>query len=483
MFATSAFAAVNPTISLTAPTQVSNNNVAAPTPVTLTVTTTTDAFSNSGDNTQLSVHVPVGVPCGAVTLTPTNGGPAVAPILPFDTTGSCTFIGGAVPSQAASTTNVYNYDVAVNAAGTTGSLTLAAQIQSGGSTTVAASNTTTTAIVNPTAPAFNASPPPAVIYHNYSDQFGNVPFPAFEYVYGFGYTKDSSGIYHTITRGSTTQFIDGSWHTVLHLNPGFEYDATTGKVINYYALNSTNSVRPYTWIVVESNGTGGAASATSGVPGGTTAVPSPALAVHEVASPPVNIPVLFSDVAINAPLATEIYDLSDNGAITGYVDGTFRPGQSVTRAEFVEILYRAEGVPVSTSNGPCSTIHPSAFADVPNSSIFCQAIRDLSSEHIINGFTDGLFHPNALVTRGQITAFLFRTHAFEVTGNAFGGDATCTQPIPFNDVSSTNVFCGDIEWAAANHIANGYPDGGFHPAANASRAQVAAFIDRFSNEF
>jgi hypothetical protein len=48
----------------------------------------------------------------------------------------------------------------------------------------------------------------------------------------------------------------------------------------------------------------------------------------------------------------------------------------------------------------------------------------------------------------------------------------------FNDVPSGSQFEADIEAIAAAGITTGFPDGGFHPAANVTRQSMAAFMHR-----
>ncbi len=49
----------------------------------------------------------------------------------------------------------------------------------------------------------------------------------------------------------------------------------------------------------------------------------------------------FPDVAINHWAASQINILSDEGVIVGYPDGTFKPDDNVTRAEFASMAIKA----------------------------------------------------------------------------------------------------------------------------------------------
>ena len=48
----------------------------------------------------------------------------------------------------------------------------------------------------------------------------------------------------------------------------------------------------------------------------------------------------FSDVPTGHPFYTEIAWLAEQGITTGFPDGTFRPGQSITREAMAAFLYR-----------------------------------------------------------------------------------------------------------------------------------------------
>ena len=52
-------------------------------------------------------------------------------------------------------------------------------------------------------------------------------------------------------------------------------------------------------------------------------------------------------------------------------------------------------------------------------------------------------------------------------------------PPRFSDVPRTHPHYADIEWAAANGITSGFPDGTFKPDAPVTRAQVITFLARY----
>lgn len=111
----------------------------------------------------------------------------------------------------------------------------------------------------------------------------------------------------------------------------------------------------------------------------------------------------FSDVPIGHPFCGEI-EWAKGGFITGYPDGTFRPGAVVSRQATAAFLYRYAGSP----DGLDPTCASAPFSDVPTSHPYCGEIDWLVDAGITNGYPDGLFKPANTVSRQAIVAFLHR---------------------------------------------------------------------------
>jgi len=117
-----------------------------------------------------------------------------------------------------------------------------------------------------------------------------------------------------------------------------------------------------------------------------------------------------------------------------------------------------------------STCQP--FPDVTAANPACENIAWLKGEDITKP-ADGLYHPTAPVTRGAMTAFLFRlTRPGEASPACIPGS--------FPDVDAQDIFCGYISWAAATGVARGYPDGTFRSERTVTRGAMAAFLHRIA---
>ncbi len=111
----------------------------------------------------------------------------------------------------------------------------------------------------------------------------------------------------------------------------------------------------------------------------------------------------FADVPEDHPFCGEIAWMASEGISTGYDDDTFRPEADVTRMASAAFLYRL----ANGSQPPAACATP-PFTDVPVDHPFCGEIAWMADEGISRGYDDGTFHPDAVVTRMAISAFLYR---------------------------------------------------------------------------
>lgn len=112
----------------------------------------------------------------------------------------------------------------------------------------------------------------------------------------------------------------------------------------------------------------------------------------------------FIDVPIDHAFCGEIAWAVAEEITTGFPDGTFRPGATVTRQAFTAFMYRLAVAP----GGPDPTCAVAPFIDVPTTHPFCGEIAWAAENEITTGFPDGTFRPAATVTRQATAAFLHR---------------------------------------------------------------------------
>lgn len=108
----------------------------------------------------------------------------------------------------------------------------------------------------------------------------------------------------------------------------------------------------------------------------------------------------FTDVSANDYYYNAVLWAVENGITTGVSADRFAPGATVSRAQTVTFLYRANGSPAA--NG-------ASFGDVAADEYYANAVAWAVQNGITTGTGNGKFAPNAPCTRGQIVTFLYRS--------------------------------------------------------------------------
>lgn len=142
--------------------------------------------------------------------------------------------------------------------------------------------------------------------------------------------------------------------------------------------------------------------------------------------------------------AREYIDEARNrGWMNGFPDGTFRPDESITRAEFSVMLWRAMGEPEPTVS--------SSFSDAAAGDWYYDAVMSLYEAGIVNGYGDGAFGPNETVTREM--AFVMLARALGLAPENAGSAAEYTK---FDDYADVSPWATD---AVSIMIEKGYVSG------------------------
>lgn len=169
-----------------------------------------------------------------------------------------------------------------------------------------------------------------------------------------------------------------------------------------------------------------------------------------------------------------INEAAELGLINGMAEGIYDPNGTMTRAQFVTILWRSEGSP--EPNGP------SSFTDLGvNSGWYADAVAWAEQNNVVNGVAVGQFDPNGSVTREQIATILHRMSGDE-TGN--GQQYASIYEQAFSDSATVGSWAKDAVWWAVYHeiwCGVNSPDVGslLAPTQSANRAQIAVMMVRY----
>jgi len=114
----------------------------------------------------------------------------------------------------------------------------------------------------------------------------------------------------------------------------------------------------------------------------------------------------FSDTGdLSKDAQASIAKLNSLEVINGYPDGTFKPANTITRAEFAKIAIILGGLGQSADVLKDST---TKFSDVAANQWYTGYINLAASQGYVKGFPDGTFRPNAKISYAQVVTVLLR---------------------------------------------------------------------------
>ncbi|MBD2344553.1 DUF1565 domain-containing protein [Anabaena subtropica] len=170
----------------------------------------------------------------------------------------------------------------------------------------------------------------------------------------------------------------------------------------------------------------------------------------------------FRDVPANYWAKGYIEALASQNIIAGFPDGTFKPNDPVTRAQFATIVTKALTPPVKRS-----AIN---FRDVSSNFWAFAAIRSAYQSQFVSGYPDGTFKPQQEIPRVQALVSL---------ANGLGLTANNQNVISiYSDAGQIPGYAvGPVAAATTQQLVINYPTvSQLNPNRPATRAEIAAFV-------
>ncbi len=162
------------------------------------------------------------------------------------------------------------------------------------------------------------------------------------------------------------------------------------------------------------------------------------------------------------------------GIVSGYNDGSYHPGDVLTRAEMAVFVSRAlargdKNVPPGPDTAD--------FPDVPTNHWAFKYIEYAHQNNIVQGYGNGNYGPEDDLDRSQMAVFLARSMV-EPHGDA--GLASYVPPATpsFPDVPGDFWAFKHVEYIKSQNVTQGYSDGQYHPGDLCTRDQMAVFVMR-----
>lgn len=174
----------------------------------------------------------------------------------------------------------------------------------------------------------------------------------------------------------------------------------------------------------------------------------------------------FSDVRSSDWFYEPVCYAYETGIMTGTSATTFAPNLTTTRGMIVAILHRLEGSPSVGSAG---------FKDVKAGDWYADAVNWAAANGVVNGMGNGLFAPNAAITREQLAAIIRNYAAYK------GEDVSTNADISWcwDAFMISNWAEESLAWAVGEGLITGTTMFTISPRDPATRAQVAAIFQRY----
>ncbi|WNS41877.1 S-layer homology domain-containing protein [Paenibacillus sp. MMS20-IR301] len=150
----------------------------------------------------------------------------------------------------------------------------------------------------------------------------------------------------------------------------------------------------------------------------------------------------------------------DKGLLKGFADGSVKPNQTVTRAEFMALVNRSYQFTATSTVG---------FQDVPSASWAYAEVSKAVAAGYIQGFNNEM-RPNAPINRQEAAVIVSKLLKLS-PGN--------TEALSvFRDAGQIAAWSkGSVAAAVAAGVLKGYPDGTFGPAKALTRAESLSLLD------
>ena len=172
-----------------------------------------------------------------------------------------------------------------------------------------------------------------------------------------------------------------------------------------------------------------------------------------------------------------IQPLIDKGIINGYEDGTFRPNNQISRAEFCTIITSALVYDGIVSNYVTTK---GTFTDVADNAWYSQYVETAYSNNLVSGKGNGLFDPEANITRQEMAKIVSLVYCQKKSAdfNALK-DSTILGDYNLSDLTTADTWAMDyIKVALKVELMKGNDNGTFAPQGQVTRAETATVTYR-----
>jgi hypothetical protein len=157
-----------------------------------------------------------------------------------------------------------------------------------------------------------------------------------------------------------------------------------------------------------------------------------------------------------------VEELHLKGILAGYPDGTFRPDDTISRAQLVTAL---------TKIYPVTKVKAMSYNDVQEGEWYYDAVLQANASGYITGYKDGSFQPNRVITRQELAVILQSILKLPESRSY----------IHYADAEHLPTWSRGAVGAVTNQgLMTGYTDNTFQPYREMTRGEAAAVLLKFS---
>lgn len=175
-------------------------------------------------------------------------------------------------------------------------------------------------------------------------------------------------------------------------------------------------------------------------------------------------PAVFADVDGTDRYADAIKYLKEREVVSGYPDGTFRPDNTLNRAEAVKLVLEANDIKRLVQ-------WAQKFSDVPGGAWFEAYVATAVERGIVSGYADGEFKPGNKISRAEFLKIAIATA---------GLDVHTPVKAPYPDVTPEEWFAPYFQLAKEYELLSAKMGGYMTPHQPITRAEAADILYRIS---
>lgn len=171
----------------------------------------------------------------------------------------------------------------------------------------------------------------------------------------------------------------------------------------------------------------------------------------------------YTDASTTAWYHNGVHYCIENELMSGYGSNRFGPNDTLTRGMLVQILYNKADRPAVSGDSPFDDMAPNAW--------YIDAMKWAAANGIVEGYGNDRFGPDDPITREQLAVMLWRYADSPAISEALNN---------FVDKGKASEYAlNALRWAVKNGIMYGKNNGVLDPRGNATRAEVAAMLQRY----